>query len=211
MGMSGRDYRHQLQWLLPHGIAWPREPDAVLTQLLEALAAELARVDDYIVAQIVQMLPDTTTDLLPEWEAITGLPGKCTDEVRSTLAARRIDVMSKLAASGGASRDYFISIAATYGVNISISEYRPFRVGINAPGDALTNNFWPHTWCVRVPGLSANDSSRVVIECLFSSIKPAHTIVIFDYGKPAFLRMASGDMLRMASGNILSIAKSIDP
>lgn len=211
MGMSASDYRHQLQWLLPQGIAWPREPDAVLTQLLDALAAELARVDVYIAAQILQMLPDTTTDLLPEWETITGLPGKCSNTVRSTAAARRMDIKSKLAASGGASRDYFISVAENYGVSVSISEYRPFRCGINAASDSLTNDFWPFTWCVRAPGLGAEDGSREVIECLFNAIKPAHTIVIFDYAEPALLRTQSGAVMRLTNGNILGVVQSINP
>lgn len=211
MGLSAADYRHQLQWLLPQGVAWPRDPAAVLTALLDALAVELARVDGYVDGLVDQMMPDTTADLLAEWETITGLPGACSDEVRSTPQARRIDIMSKLAASGGASRAYFIGIAATYGVAVTIYEYQPFRAGISHAGDPLTNGYWPFTWRVVVPGLSADDGSRTVLECLFNAIKPAHTIVIFDYAKPALLRTASGAVLRMAGGDILSVAESIEP
>lgn len=209
MGLTATDYRQQLQQLLPQGLAWPREPQAVLTQLLEALAVELARVDGYLVDLVDELLPDSTTQLLTEWETITGLPGACSDEVRETPQARRLDILSKLAASGGASRAYFIQIAATYGISVSITEYRPFRAGISHAGDPLTNGYWPFTWRVLVPGLSAADGSRAVLECLFNAIKPAHTIVIFDYSKPALLRTASGAVLGQAGGDILSVAASI--
>lgn len=209
MGLSATDYRRQLQQLLPQGAAWPREPEAVLTALLDGLAAELARADAYLVELVDQMLPDTTTDLLAEWEAITGLPGACSDEVRTTPEARRTDIMGKLAASGGASRAYFIQIAATYGVEVSIQEFHPFRTGIATAGDALWNGDWPFTWRVRVPGLSDADGSRVVLECLFASIKPAHTIVIFDYTTPSLLTLASGAALRMANGAVLNTRETL--
>lgn len=209
MGLSVTDYRRQLQQLLPQGAAWPREPEAVLTALLDALAAELVRIDDYLVALVDEMLPNTTTELLSEWETITGLPGVCSDEVRTTPEARRIDIMGKLAASGGASRDYFIQIAATYGVEVSIQEFHPFRAGIATAGDALWNGDWPFTWRVRVPGLSDADGSRVVLECLFNAIKPAHTIVIFDYTTPTLMRLASGAVLRMAGGTVLNTRETL--
>ena len=42
---DGEAFASGLAALLPIGIAWPREPDAVLMQLVRGLAEEWARLD----------------------------------------------------------------------------------------------------------------------------------------------------------------------
>jgi len=42
-GVTAVDYLQQAQALLPQGRAWPRDPDAVLSQVLAAISESLAR------------------------------------------------------------------------------------------------------------------------------------------------------------------------
>lgn len=204
MAVTALDYRQQLQELLPPGAAWPRDPDAVLTQLLDGLAEEYARVDAFIAGLVEQMLPDSTTDLLPEWETIAGLPGTCSAEVRSTPAARRVDLLSKLAATGGQSAPYYIEVSGFYGVPITVEEYRPFRTGLAAAGDPLTNGDWVFTWTIRAESLAGDEDAQHTFECLLGSISPSHTLLRFAYVPvPGFkaLQLMSGGVLLTANGS----------
>jgi len=65
--MRADDYLHQLQALLPSGPAWPRDRDAVLTQLLAAFAEEFARIDARTAQLIEEADPRATYDLLADW------------------------------------------------------------------------------------------------------------------------------------------------
>jgi len=74
MAMTAEEYLSQLQALLPPGAAWPRQGDAELTAVLQALADEFARVDQSADRLIDESDPRTASDLLTGWEADTGLP-----------------------------------------------------------------------------------------------------------------------------------------
>ncbi|MNJ68827.1 hypothetical protein D3C77_651150 [compost metagenome] len=82
------------------------------------------------------------------------------------------------------------------GYTITIEEFRPFRAGLAAAGDALTNGGWAFTWRVHAPevavipfraGLSAaGEQLRAwgndTLECKINQLKPAHTVALFAYG-----------------------------
>ena len=74
---TAEQYRQALQSLLPPGPAFTREPNALLTKLLDALAQELYRADLRAAQLIDEAFPDTTTELLPDWERVAGLPDAC--------------------------------------------------------------------------------------------------------------------------------------
>ncbi|WP_164151619.1 YmfQ family protein [Stenotrophomonas maltophilia] len=198
MGLTATDYRTQLQQLLPQGVAWPREPGAVLTQLLDAAGEEFARTDVYIERLVEEMLPDSTQQLLPEWEAVVGLPGECSDQVRVDLQGRHVDLLAKLRATGGQSADYYADVAAFYGVPVTVEEHRPFRAGTSAAGDPLTNGDWVFSWSLRAPSLQEDAGAQATFECLFSSLAPSHTILNFTYRAPAGLQA-----LRLQTGGVL--------
>lgn len=198
MGLTATDYRTQLQQLLPQGVAWPREPGAVLTQLLDAAGEEFARTDAYIERLVEEMLPDSTQQLLPEWEAVVGLPGSCSDQVRLDVQGRHVDLLAKLRATGGQSADYYADVAAFYGVPVTVEEHRPFRAGTSAAGDPLTNGDWVFTWLLRAPSLQDDEPGRATFECLLGSLSPSHTIVNFIYRAPFGLQA-----LRLQAGGVL--------
>lgn len=112
--MNEQDYLAQLQALLPRGAAWPRDPNAVLTQVLEALAQEPARLHAEALALLDEADPRTTAQLLYDWERVAGLPSPCVTTEQST-AERRNALVARLTGVGGQSRQYFIDLATRLG------------------------------------------------------------------------------------------------
>lgn len=114
MGMTAEEYRSQLQALLPPGAAWTREPNAVLTKTLHAIADELARVDVRADELLTESDPRATFELLGDWERAFGLPATCVPAGQTTTE-RRNALAAKVAALGGQSRAYFLKLASDIG------------------------------------------------------------------------------------------------
>lgn len=195
MGMTGQQYAEQLDALLPQGLAWPRESDARMRALTRALADEFARVDARGDDLMREALPSTTVEMLADWERAAGLPDSCVPEGQ-TLQERRNALLSRLAGTGGQSREFFVALAAHLGFTITITEFRPFRAGVSAAGDALTNDDWQYAWRVNAPAVTiisfragasaAGEPLRKwgnqLLECVLNRVKPAHTVLLFGYG-----------------------------
>jgi uncharacterized protein YmfQ (DUF2313 family) len=191
---AASDYLSQLQALLPPGAAWTREPDAVLTQLLAALAEEFARVDARVDDLLNEADPRGTLELLADWERVCGLPTSCMSGIDQPVAQRRNAVVAQLTAIGGQSRVYYIGVAAELGYVITITEFRPWTVDmpidlpiygedwayawqVNAASETVL--FWPVNGAVNEP-LAAWGNE--LLECVLTRLKPAHTIILFAYG-----------------------------
>jgi uncharacterized protein YmfQ (DUF2313 family) len=195
MARTADQYRDQLKSLLPPGRAITREPGANIDTLLDGLAQEWARLDAAGLELAVDVNPLTTLLLLPDWERAAGLPDDCIGELAETLQDRRADLVARLSSTGGQSAAYFIEVAAALGYTVTITEFRPFRVGQSAVGDALTNGDWIFAWRVNAPETTIT-SFRVGqsavgeplrawgnerLECAIEQLKPAHTILLFGY------------------------------
>ena len=88
--------------------------------------------------------------LLPEWEAsLLDYPNPMLGPLED-LAARQFAVCAKFTMRGGASRDYFIGLAASLGLDITIQQFAPFYASFNRVGDRLFDNAWAFVWC-RLP------------------------------------------------------------
>lgn len=197
MVLSETDYLRQLQSLLPPGPAWPKDDDAALTKLLGAIAAELARLDAGAGAVIDESDPRGALAMLSDWERVCGLPDTCASGVATTLQERRAAVVAKLTAQGGASRAYFLALAAAMGYPVEIEEFRPFLAGVNRCGEQLGGApAVRHQWRVRVSGprytafrTGASQAGDLLgkldraadLECKINRLKPAHTRLIFSY------------------------------
>lgn len=190
--MTAEQYLSQLQALLPIGVAWPRGADATLTKVLRAWADELGRIDARADQLLNEADPLTTAELLTDWERVTALPDSCVT-VEQTTAQRRDALVAKLTSVGGQTPAYFISLAATLGYTISITEYKPFTVRstVNTP---IRDAEWRFAFTVG----SALDTVRrfnvrsgvneplaawgnTSLECMINRFKPAHTVVLFAY------------------------------
>ena len=190
------DYREQLKALLPPGRALPREPGTTLEQLLDAMAQELARIDGRADQLVDEALPNTTLELLPDWERVAGLPDECSGTLQPTIQGRRNDLVARLTNAGGQSPAYFIAMAAALGFVVTITEFRPLRAGLSHAGDAISNGDWAFTWRINGPlttvtyfrastatvGEPLASWGNATFECRMGHLKPAHTILQFAYG-----------------------------
>jgi uncharacterized protein YmfQ (DUF2313 family) len=197
MGVADRlpqsAYLEQLQALLPPGAAWPRDPDAVLTRILDSTAAEMARIDGRAADLALEADPRTTIELLADWERVLGLPDPCSG-LAPDLAGRRAQVTARLTALGGQSVAFFIALGAALGYTVSIEEFRPFTCDSQVD-DSIDPHPWPFAWRVQAPRTTVRVMScasacdepirswgNQPLECLFQRLAPAHTKVLFAYG-----------------------------
>lgn len=189
------DYLNQLKKLLPQGIAWNTGADSNLSKLLRALAEELTRVDNRGFQLTIEVNPGRTTEMITDWEELVGLPDDCLGELAPTLPERREDVLAVLRATGGQTAQYFISLAAAAGYDITVTTFEPFRVSQNAVGDPLYGAEWMFVWQVNsalntIKYFKVNENAvgdplatwgNDALECLIEKYKPAHTLVLYSY------------------------------
>jgi len=195
MGMTATDYLRQLQVLLPPGPAWPRSDDALLTRLLGALAAELARVDGRAQQLVEEADPRTVAELFVDWERVAGLPDACAQAFggEQTLAQRRAALVGRLTTLGGQSPAYFIGLAAALGYAITITEFRAHCVNDDVEYP-LYDTAWNFAWQVNSALNTVTDITvdhtvedplaiwgSALLECVIKRLKPAQTAVLFSY------------------------------
>jgi uncharacterized protein YmfQ (DUF2313 family) len=195
MGMTATDYLRQLQVLLPPGPAWPRSDDALLTRLLGALAAELARVDGRAQRLLEEADPRTVAELFVDWERVAGLPDACAQAFggEQTLAQRRAALVVRLTTLGGQSPAYLIGLAATLGYAITITEFRAHCVNDDVE-QPLYDTAWNFAWQVNaalntVIAITVDSTvedpiaawGNALLECVIKRLKPAQTAVLFSY------------------------------
>jgi uncharacterized protein YmfQ (DUF2313 family) len=132
---SGDDYAQAFLQLLPYGPAWPRDSSSTLVQVCNGLNEYWGFVDSRA-ADLLERESDPrqTLELLPDWERNWGLPDPCYS-APLTIAERQLTLVMRMTMQGAQSRQFFIDIAAQIGYSISISEYRPWVVGIDGCGD----------------------------------------------------------------------------
>lgn len=188
------EYSGALAALLPQGPAWPRSPTSSLMLLMQALAAELQRLDTRAELLLAETDPATTTELLPDWERVVGLPDPCVT-LAQTIAERRAALEGRLTSVGGQSKAFFIALASRLGYYVTIDEFAS-ALAATAAGITFSGSQWAHIWRVNVPTSVAFTPFRVgagavgeplrtwsneVLECQFNRFKPAHTQVLFAY------------------------------
>jgi len=140
------------------------------------------------------VFPDTTFELLPDWERLLGL----SQGEDASTTARVAACVAKFKETGGLSITYFKQLAAAMGLTIEIVEPQPFMAGIGAAGDTI---YEPDSiWCWRVDVMDvvpvavlyfrAGESPagdplmsffRPEIVDVFENLKPAHTFVYFKF------------------------------
>src|SRR5690242_18914881 len=94
IGSSANDYKKQLKKLTPQGKCWPTEDTSTFVKLLDAISQEFSRVDARASELLDESFPDTTSELLTNWERIAGLPDECS-ELGESYEIRRKNLISK--------------------------------------------------------------------------------------------------------------------
>jgi uncharacterized protein YmfQ (DUF2313 family) len=183
-----------MQALLPRGRVWPRDADAVQTQVLSGLAPCYERQTARANYLLIDSFPSTTYELLPEWESTLGLPDPCAGAA-PTIPQRRSQVIARFTNIGGASIPYFIGFAASLGYTVTIQQFSQARAGQLRAGMPCCGYDWNFAWKITAPlntvvratagAMAAGDPlaswGNAVLECEFRAIMPAHTIPIFAY------------------------------
>jgi len=179
--------------LLPPGRLFHREASGALWNLLDGIAQEFARLEQRAHDLLDEFDPRTTSELLAEWEAQTGLPDEC-HGLGDTVAERRAELHAKLTAIGSCSRQFYIDVAERLGFAISIEEFSPSQPGPGGLGFSGTD--WWFVWRVSAPSTTTTyialagiaragdplrDWGSQVLECVITALKPTHTRVIFSY------------------------------
>jgi uncharacterized protein YmfQ (DUF2313 family) len=128
------EYAHALSALLPQGIAWPRWSESVVMKVVNGLAGIMGFVDGRA-ADLLERESDPrqTIELLSDWERNWGLP-ECGLPLGS-IGERQTALVLKMTLLGGQSRQFFTDVARRLGYEVTITEYRPFMVGVDRAGD----------------------------------------------------------------------------
>ena len=200
MASTGLKYKKLLRKLFPQGWAWQSKSidDSDLKDLFDSLSVEPCRVEDAAFSFINDVYPNTTVDLLEDWERLLALPDESDPDTHQTIPERQQRVVQVLTTRGGQNAAFFIELAGNFGFDtslIEIQDYVPFTAGSRA-GDALTNGDWIFAFKVIAPLSEASvkrfragsragerllDASNLTLQCLLNKHKPAHRIVLFSF------------------------------
>ena len=152
--------------------------DTTYRNFLTGLSVELCRAQDLLITYINEVLPDTTTLLIAEWQSALGIPDGCITGGGTTAEQRR-DILLKLAASGLQTDQDYIDFAKIFGfVNpdpgeITVSQGASrFEIIITFP--AAEGSSFPYTFPI-VFGTQVT----LLLECLFTQLKPANCTITF--------------------------------
>ena len=188
------DYVRLLKSLLPKGKLWEIAEQSNFKKLLEGMALEFARLHTRARQLIKEVDPRSTVELINEWETLTGLPDPCVS-LTQTLQQRRLAVVEKLTRIASLSPRYYIEVANALGYEVSITEFKPFRVGASKMGESVNGLDWQFTWRVNAPAVTVRvfilgqsgmgEPLRVwgneILACAIKRVKPAHTFVVFGF------------------------------
>lgn len=181
---TAAQYREQLQALLPPGAAWSRDSEAALTQLIDGLAEEFARVEGRGLRLIEEADPRTAGELLGEWEAAFGLPDGCVINP-ATPDGRRLALHQKVASLGGQSVPYFVNLSALLGYESEVVEFAPLRLPFTLPA-RVAGQAWAYAWRMDVYGPAEMGAEAPVyasahLDCVVRRLAPGHSIVSFSF------------------------------
>jgi uncharacterized protein YmfQ (DUF2313 family) len=195
MALTAENFRDMMLALLPPGQAWSREPDGGFGLLFKAIGNEFSRIDSSNEQLLLEMSPQTTVALLPEWERDYDLPGACITGAQ-TFTERRRALVTKYQLIGNQSRQFFIDTAASLGYTITIDEYDEDHPGTQTEymGIPLTGDAWNYVWQINSPettiqprsyGSSYNEPytafGNQLLECTLRAIAHDHRALFFAY------------------------------
>ncbi len=158
---------------------------------ISAEGAELDKAQTSADTLLGEIFADQAYLLLPSFEHTYGLiPGQ-----EDTLQVRRAALLGKIRDRGGLSRQYFIDLAARFGITITIGEFTLFMASWSRAGDPLSVEGVQWLWRVNMPEVNvvqfrAGQSAAGerlgwwrtgLLEALLEELKPAHTVLIIAY------------------------------
>ncbi len=165
--MQAIDYQLALYKLLPKGVIWPTQPGEFpeWDKLLSAMSHAPAAFEAAAAQALIEIFPDTTTDLISEWETLVGLPDIYSAD-NPTLAQRRAAVLSKLTYLGLININDLQAMLRTLsgqaGLLLKHRLAAPFASGASGAGDGCGSAYQAAWWCeymTNVLGAAPDDFS----------------------------------------------------
>lgn len=167
--------------LLPTGFALRRDPGSnAAAAYWRPLAAMLARLELDAETLLPECDPRTAAQLLPDYERVLGPDLSVDDPAALTVPQRQASAWQRWTAQGGASRAFFVRIAAQLGYTARIVEDRPFYAEISHAEDPLASEDYAFVWHVLVA--QPRDAFAAVLEAAIGRFRPSHTFLDFQYG-----------------------------
>lgn len=147
--------------------------------LSSEITAEGNALDGYqtvVDTLLLETDPRTTTQLLPDWERVYGLPDEGLTTA-TTIAERQAQLTAKVRAIGGMSKPYFKAVLEAAGYTVLIDQPRGFFAGVNRCGDRLYIPGIVWYWRVRLRynGAVITADQRAKVITWLTSVKPANS------------------------------------
>lgn len=189
--------RAEFERLEPRGPVWIPRPDAVWSKLLLGLALPFVVLEQVLGRFVQEADPRTTTDLLPDFERVYGLPDACTT-TSTSLIARRAEVLRKMRAPVGQSEPAIASVVHALGLPCTVESHRLAVIDELEIGDYLYDEAWAHSLTIHLPDppvvfFQADFSGAgdplaewvgELLECAVERVAPAHAALVFAYDIP---------------------------
>lgn len=192
--ITKEQYAQAFIQLMPLGLLFEIDDSTQLYKLILAICANYEIFDAYCDNFLQEIYPDTTQQLLTDWEAEYGLPDECSQPDDTTETRRKL-LLAKYNALGGQTAAYYIKLALYLGYVITITEFTTFRTNINKTNDVLYGEAWKWVWqvnCTSTTGIyfrtNLSTTNEKLIDfgnerliCFLEKYKPAHTHLIFNF------------------------------
>ncbi|HHE1214566.1 TPA: YmfQ family protein [Vibrio parahaemolyticus] len=134
MGHTIAQWSNSIMSQMPRGILWQRETSLDLYKYANGYAPRLERVEASADSLLFEMRPETTYELLPEWEEYLGLP-ECSAQPSDNFEYRRWAVVEKYHRKGGLQAWNIQKLAEDLGFTVEVDETFPHHClrGCNYP------------------------------------------------------------------------------
>ncbi len=195
---------------LPSGAAWPRAVDTNSTDFARGLSKEFERINARVEQLLLEMDPRTTTELIADWERITGLPDPCAEVAPTTIEDRRAAVTARIVArgNGGPGVAFLTTVMTTLGyaeADILIRRFhqQPFTCESSCT-DALNPESagWLYLWEVIAEHGAIDEQLRCQFEnrYAFAHVTLTFAFPLFSFGDGVFSRAGSGVLTNPETG-----------
>lgn len=167
--MSARSPEEVLDDLLaisPLGL-FPAARDSGWGTHLLPIATLYSEAEQRFQTMLPQVDPRNAQDpgLLPDFERVIGPDPLGRDETATTLAKRQVLAYQRWVFTGGCSPQFYIDLAASLGVVISIEEFLASQTGDTVCGDVLAPPDDELTWRITMPSTLVEEAITGATVC----------------------------------------------
>ena len=186
-----------LQQLMPSGPIWNRTEGSLMGDFAQAVSYSFARILRRGIDLLNEADPQTTEQLIDDWETAMGLPDDCFTPV--TTQDRRDAIITLLQGYGAPNQTLIEELATSAGFSIVLidTSYGPFRVGLNQVGDRLYGEEWFYRFDVFVS--LENQESIDLLQCRLDDVAHVHTCGFVRFWQNIEFSEFSGNLYSSAS------------